>query len=166
MHHAATGPRSARVAAIQAAHVAALWTGWRDFKRALDDPARTQRALLLQTLRANADTAYGRARGFADIHSVRDYQARVPTCDADSLRPWTDRVAAGERCALTAQPVDAFERSSGSTSGDKHIPYTPSLRAQFNAATSPWLLDMHLRHPALWGRRSYWSISPAPARPP
>jgi hypothetical protein len=143
----------------------ALVPGWRRLVRALEDPAQAQRALLRQTLAENQGAAYGRRYGFAQIRSVEGYQAQAPIMDADSLRPWAERIARGERAVLTEAPVEAFERSSGSTAGDKRIPYTASLRGQFSAATAPWLLDMQRRRPGLWGRRSYWSLSPAARAP-
>ena len=50
--------------------------------RALDkmskDPGKVQEELLLSLLKQNQDTEYGRESGFSDIHSVREYQERVP----------------------------------------------------------------------------------------
>ncbi len=41
------------------------------------DPVEAQRATLGRLLRRAADTRFGRAHGFREVGSVRDYQARV-----------------------------------------------------------------------------------------
>ena len=71
------------------------------FERACDDAARLADRLLLQRILAdNAETEFGRAHGFARIDTaVEAFRARVPIRDYDDLRPWLDRVAAGEPAA-------------------------------------------------------------------
>lgn len=130
------------------------------FEAALRFPARAQAWRLSQLVQKNAATAYGRQYKFGDIFSPRDYQTKVPIVDYDVLAPWIDRAAAGEMRVLTEAPVRMFERSGGSTAATKLIPYTTDLLADFSAATSPWLFDLHRRNTGLMGTRSYWSLSP------
>ena len=42
------------------------------------DPMRYNTEVLMKILRDNKDTEYGRKYGFADIHSIEEYQRRVP----------------------------------------------------------------------------------------
>lgn len=130
------------------------------FERALRDPAGAQASLLLRRLRDNAGTAYGRAHGFERIRSVGELQRRVPVVDYDALEPWIARVARAEPGVLTAGPVRMMERSGGSTTADKLVPYTQDLLDDFSSATNPWLHDLYTTTPGLVGSRSYWSISP------
>jgi len=131
------------------------------FQRALRDPARTQRRLLLRRLADNTRCAYGREHGFATIRSVADFQRRVPIARYDALGPWLARVAAGEAQVLTEAPVRLMERSGGSTaSATKLIPYTAELLLDFARATNPWLADLYRRFPRMIGRPAYWSLSP------
>lgn len=133
----------------------------RHFRRALRDPAATQRALLLRRLADNARSSYGRAHGFARIGSVADFQRRVPVVRYDALAPYIARIAAGEDNVLSAAPVRLMERSGGSTgTATKLIPYTESLLADFARATNPWLADLYRRFPKMVGRPAYWSLSP------
>ncbi len=146
---------------LQPLWLASLIPEARSFARALRDPARVQRTLLLRRLADNARSAYGRAHGFATIGSVADFQRRVPVTRYDALAPYLARVAAGEAGVLSEEPVRLMERSGGSTaSATKLIPYTASLLADFARATNPWLADLYRRFPKMIGRPAYWSLSP------
>jgi hypothetical protein len=135
------------------------------FAAALRDPAAAQQSILMRTLRANADTAYGRAHGFASIRDEREFAARVPLVTFDELDSWMDRVAAGETNVLTRDAVRFMEPTSGSSGFLKLIPYTSALQSQFSAAVMPWLFDLLTQRPALVRGRAYWAITPPGRRP-
>lgn len=145
---------------IQGAQRAIQAPAWKRFLHATRRIAHTQSTLLLNTLHNHQHTALGRHLKLDKIKTVNDYQRLIPSHDYEQLRPWIARAASGEPNILTPDPILIFERTSGSTTQDKLIPYTAPLRAQFNAAISPWLFNILTHHPVLWGRRSYWSISP------
>lgn len=153
--------RASLLRAVHAAYRASLAPASRRFVHAAHNCARVQEASLLALVRTNQDAAYGRAHGFAEIHSVRAWQDRVPIVGYDALESWVLRAASGEPRVLTEAPVRLFERTSGSTAPNKLVPYTDALLAEFGAATGPWLHDLYTNLPALRGTRSYWSISPA-----
>jgi hypothetical protein len=144
---------------------AILWTGANlpalaRYSGALEHPVGFQEALLRRYLRANADTAFGRAHGFDAIRSVTEYRSRVPLARWADVAPWVGRIAAGEQRVLTRSPVRVLEPTAGSTTG-KRIPYTATLQQEFRRAVGPWIVDLVRRHPGLaWGR-SYWAITPA-----
>jgi hypothetical protein len=135
------------------------------FDRARATPRASQAALLGQILTANAGTDFGRTHGFADIHTIDDFRARVPMRSYDALRPWLDRVAGGETGVLTSEAVVAFEETGGSTAGGKLIPYTASSLKAFRAAVLPWLADLARRRPGAFAGKAYVSISPATRAP-
>ena len=122
--------------------------------------ADTQARLLLQTLRANRDTDFGRAHRFGDIDDARTYRERVPPATYDDLADRIRRIAAGEANVLTREPVRLLEPTSGTTGGEKLIPYTAGLRRQFQRGVAAWIFDLFRRRPAVRGGRAYWSISP------
>ena len=130
------------------------------FQKALRDPEKAQARILRSILAANAGTEFGRKHSFATIRDVREYQTRVPACTYDEIAPSIDRICAGERRILTAEPVDLFERTSGSSSASKYIPYTASLRREFQQAIRAWLFDLYRSNPRLLLGRSYWLITP------
>lgn len=135
------------------------------FDRARVTPRASQAALLRQILAANAGTDFGRTHGFADIHTIDEFRARVPIRSYDALRPWLDRVASGETGVLTSEPVIAFEETAGSTAGGKLIPYTTSSLKAFRAAVLPWLADLAARRPGAFAGKAYVSVSPATRAP-
>jgi len=53
-----------------------------------------------------------------------------------------------------------LEPTSGTTGGEKLIPYTNGLRRQFQRGVAAWIADLFWRRPAIRGGRAYWSISP------
>ena len=150
--------------AITSAYTLSLAPAHRAFERAIRDVAGTQTRALTELLEANADTAFGRAHRFAELARASDvrraYRERVPVHAWDALAPWVDRAVRGEAHVLTREPVRLFERTSGSTSANKLVPFTPRFLHELGMATGPWLYDLFTAHPALFGGRQYWSISP------
>jgi len=134
---------------------------WRRFRAALGDPGRCQRRLLLATLRANAETAFGRRHRFAGIATVEDFRRRVPLVRYDELTPWLDRIRRGEPAVLTRDRVLLLTPSGGSTAAAKLVPFTRALQAEFQRAIGPWVVDLFRRHPGLARGCAYWSLSPA-----
>ena len=55
------------------------------------------------------------------------------------------------------------EPTSGSTGPTKWIPFTPALKREFLAGINQWIALLFLRHPGLFLKRQYWSVSPVPA---
>ena len=132
----------------------------RAFRRITSNIAETQWQVLRTTLQQNQDTCFGRQHGFAAINSVADYQLRVPLRTYEDHRPFIDRIAQGELNVLTRDRVDLLEPTSGSTGGEKLIPYTQSLRRQFQRGVAAWIADLLSKRPAARTGRAYWSISP------
>jgi hypothetical protein len=119
-----------------------------------------QARLLQDILSGNSATAFGREHGFSRLRTVREYQERVPVRDYAELEPYIERIAEGERSVLTAEAVESFALSSGSSASSKLIPYTPSLLVDFRRGITPWLLGLYLEHPSLLLGKSYWQVSP------
>jgi len=131
------------------------------FGRACRNVAAVQSRLLLETVHANRATEFGRAHNFAGIRTLRDYQERVPLALYANFAPAIQRIAAGARNVLTAEPVTLLEPTSGTTSGEKLVPYTAGLRRQFQRGVAAWMANLFWQRPALRSGRAYWSISPA-----
>ena len=137
------------------------------FHRACADAAgvaAAQEHLLLRLLARNAETEYGRRYGFAGIRSLPEYQERVPLTTYDDYQDAVERIGAGERAVLTADPVRLLEPTSGSTAATKLIPYTAALKAEFQRGIAPWIVDLYRREPRLLAGRAYWSVTPVARR--
>lgn len=135
------------------------------FEAARQNVADAQREQLARIVTANRATAYGQRFGFGSIHSVSDFQTRVPLNQYEDLLPWIDRCAQGESCVLTEEPIRLFEPTGGSTGGAKLIPYTAGLQRDFQRGVATWIADLFARRPSAARGRAYWSISPALAGP-
>lgn len=135
------------------------------FARALRDPERVQAEVLARVVEQARGSAWGRAYDYESIDSVTAFRARVPITRWDDVAPWVHRIEAGEHAVLTREPIRLLERTSGSLSGPKHVPYTEGLLGDFGAATGPWLDDLFRTFPALHRARQYWSVSPVARAP-
>jgi hypothetical protein len=135
------------------------------FHRAASDVQNEQAQVLNEIIAANKDTAFGRQHRFDQIRTPRDFQSQIPLANYEDLQPWIDRAASGEPNVLTAEPIPLFEPTSGTTSAEKLIPYTSSLRRQFQRGIATWIADLFTHRPAARRGRAYWSISPAFGKP-
>jgi GH3 auxin-responsive promoter len=146
--------------ALNALPLAGFWRAARQFDAALPNPEAVQSDLLFQLLRQNQSCVYGMQHGFATIRSVRQYQERVPIVSYDDISGWVERMKAGEGGVLTSEPLLMFEKSSGSVSAAKYVPYTRTLRAQFHAALGPWITDLYHSFPGVASGCAYWLVTP------
>jgi hypothetical protein len=102
---------------------------WRKVERLARRPDQAQQSVLARLIRANRDTRFGREFGFDTISGHRDFQARVPVQEFETLRPYIDEQRTTGAPALTAEPPVFYAQTSGTTSKPKHIPITPSMLA-------------------------------------
>ena len=143
----------------------ALWVAsclpeWRRFLHAAENVQETQAKLFSRYKAQNRATEYGERYDFNTINSPLQYQARVPlTTYDDYIEPIT-RIGAGARSVLTNEPVRMFELSSGSTAASKLIPYTATLKAEFQRGIAPWIYNLYTSIPELLSGPAYWSITP------
>ena len=121
---------------------------------------RVQMDYLGNLLARNAETVYGRKYGFGEIRTYKEFAQRVPLTCYEDYAPYIDKIADGKQRILTAGPVILFEPTSGSSGGRKLIPYTASLKSEFQAGIRPWLCDLYSRIPGVCDGKSYWSVTP------
>jgi len=136
----------------------------RRFRRDAGNLEHTQQVLLRDYLSRNADTAFGRKHGFADIRGFADYAERVPVRNYDEFEPWITRIATGEERVLSTDRVRLFEPTSGSSGPSKLIPYTGTLQQEIRRAVAAWSASNFLAQPDLLLGRAYWSLTPQMAQ--
>lgn len=85
-------------------------------------PHAMQDNVFAQLVQAGRCTAFGRDHGFGRIRNYDDFRKQVPVRDYEGLRPYIDRVVAGERDVLWPGKPVYFAKTSGTTSGVKYIP--------------------------------------------
>jgi len=94
-----------------------------------------QEGVFRQLLEQGQRTAFGKAHGFDRINSYEAFRERVPIRDYEALRPWIERIKAGESDVLWPGRPAYFAKTSGTTSGVKYIPLTrDSLPNHFGSA--------------------------------
>ncbi|TND09909.1 MAG: GH3 auxin-responsive promoter [Bacteroidetes bacterium] len=97
----------------------------------LQHSGRLQEELLMRFLRESAKTVYGKQAGFEKIRNYDDYRKALPAVSYEQVKPFINRIAAGESDVLWPGKPDYFALSSGTSSGIKHIPVTrESLQSQ------------------------------------
>jgi len=79
-----------------------------------------QKEIMLQLVSSAKDTAFGKDHHFSEIKNYEDFKKLVP--DYEQLRPYIDRVVAGETDVMWKGQPRYFAKTSGTTSGAKYIP--------------------------------------------
>ena len=96
---------------------------------------RTQRTLLRDLLRQNAETAYGRAHGFGALATSEDvvgaYRRRMPLATYADVEPYVKRIEAGEENVLNAAGETMLARTSGTSGHVALLPTTKNMSETF-----------------------------------
>jgi hypothetical protein len=108
------------------------------------DPVGSQQRVLEDLITAAKTTEFGREHGFSAIHTTSDFASRVPVRDYEELKPWIERIVAGETDILWPNKPLYFAKTSGTTSGAKYIPLTrESMPFHIQAARDAILHYIH-----------------------
>lgn len=81
-----------------------------------------QQQTLTELITSAKDTVFGKDHQFSAIKNYEDFKKQVPVRDYEDLRPYIDRVVAGEHDILWKGKPAYFAKTSGTTSGAKYIP--------------------------------------------
>lgn len=146
-----------------------LWFGYsahkaRKWKRAARDVAGTQLNVLKRILAGNRDCEFGREHHFREIATVEAYQQGVPVRAYEDFEPYIERIADGSPEVLTAEHVQQFGLTSGSTRASKLVPYTTSLVNEFQEGIDPWVFYLFRAFPRIFSGKTYWSVTPVGER--
>ena len=110
--------------------------------------------MLAELLAAHRETAFGRDHGFERIRGYEDFVAAVPIRTYEQLKPYADRVYAGEFRALLppGQKALMFSQTSGTTGEPKHIPVTPRFLAEMRRGWNIFGVKALTDHREAWLR--------------
>jgi hypothetical protein len=107
-------------------------------------PLETQNRVFQSLISEAAATSFGVDHDFISINSHEDFVKRVPVRDYEALKPYVDKVVAGEANVLWKGKPLYFAKTSGTTSGAKYIPITKeSMPSHVEAAKNAILLYIH-----------------------
>ena len=140
-----------------------MWSclpGLRLFHHSTKCVQKTQTRILTDIIGNNSDCVFGREHNFASCNEVDAFRNNVPICDYENIAPWIDQIRAGRHGVLTTEAVKLLEPTSGSVGGRRLIPYTDSLRRQFQNGINPWIGDLFSNRPGVRRGRAYWMVSP------
>lgn len=107
---------------------------------------RYQEQVLLEKIRRNAASDFGRAHGLGLVRNVNDFRRQVPITDYEYYRPWIEKVKAGKWEAMfgPGTKVLMFALTSGTTGQPKLVPVTNHFFREYRRG---W---------QLWGVKLYW----------
>ncbi len=130
---------------------------------AKQDIQRLQFQYLMELLQKNADTQYGKEYDFKNIKTYEEFAEKVPLTGYEDYEPYIDAIADGQKNVLTKECILLFELTSGSSGGKKRIPYTNTLKKEFQKGIKPWLYNLYTSTLKVTEGKSYWSITPVTA---
>ncbi len=131
------------------------------YHAALWRPEAAQDACLRRIVQLSAAAAYAKEHGLADGDGYRAFSRKLPLVAYEDLQPWIDRQLRTGEAVLTSEPVQMYERSSGSSGRAKLLPYTPALMRSFSACFEIWAADMLAWGPRLRTGRMFFAVSPS-----
>ncbi len=104
-------------------------------------PIETQEKVFQSLISKAVETEFGRDHDFISINNHSDFVKRVPIRDYEALKPYVERVVAGEENILWIGKPIYFAKTSGTTSGSKYIPITKeSMPTHVDAARNAILM--------------------------
>lgn len=98
----------------------------KSFEKDLECAAQKNDQLLMEIIKKNIDTEYGRKYAFHSIDSPQKFKEMVPLTQYEDYKEYIERMAKGEENILTSEKVEYFGVSSGTTGSQKLIPVTKS----------------------------------------
>ena len=108
------------------------------------NPIETQERVFQSLISDASFTQFGRDHSFKKIKTHADYVKHVPVRDYEALKPYVEKVVAGEEDILWKGKPLYFAKTSGTTSGAKYIPITKeSMPSHIDAAKNAILLYIH-----------------------
>ena len=109
-----------------------------------NNPIETQQKVFLDLIRQAENTQFGKYHHFSQIKSFEDFAQHVPVRDYEQLKPYVEKVVAGESDVLWKGKPLYFAKTSGTTSGAKYIPLTKeSMPFHVKAARNAILSYIH-----------------------
>ncbi len=96
---------------------------WSSIDNFLLNPDSTQVKVFNSLISAGQFTEYGRTHHFQSINHINDFKSKVPVNEYNDLKPYIERMMAGEQNILWNTPITWYAKSSGTTSDkSKFIP--------------------------------------------
>lgn len=86
-------------------------------------PFNVQQDVFNQLISSASETSWGKQYKYSEFTDIKDFQQSVPLQDYDDVKPYIDRLRAGEQNLLWPEDIKWFAKSSGTTNDkSKFIP--------------------------------------------
>ena len=107
----------------QLVKIYAKYVVWKTAKWS-SSPVETQERVFKKLIQKSRKTRFGQEHSFEKIHNFRDFSKHVPIRDYEGLKNYIELIIQGEKNVLWPGRPIYFAKTSGTTSGEKHIPIT------------------------------------------
>ena len=118
------------------------------FDRATTRLQAAQRELLLDILKRNRATEYGKEHFFSRLSDATAFTRAVPVNTFSDLAPYVQKMKEGRRDILTSGKLCRFNLTSGTTDEPKYVPVSRTGMTREAAATIQWLYRALRDHPS------------------
>lgn len=104
-------------------------------KKWIDNPIEIQEKIRKNLIKSASKTQFGKAHNFNLITDYQSFKSNIPIADYEDLKPYIERIKAGESNVLWKGKPLYFAKTSGTTSGTKYIPISKeSISYHINSA--------------------------------
>lgn len=110
------------------------WLGWymmKKLEKSTKDIVKTQETILLDRLKENSETVYGKEYKFSEIRSRDEFVKAHPLTRIKHYQPYIQRMMKGEVSVLTAKQPIIFAVTSGTSGESSILPMTGRQRLLF-----------------------------------
>ena len=107
----------------KAVKIYAKYVVWRTKKWSLN-PIKTQEKVFKNLLKKGKKTVFGQEHSFHNITNHSEFSSLVPIRDYEKIKEYVDQIVHGKKNVLWPGKPIYFAKTSGTTSGEKHIPIT------------------------------------------
>ncbi len=95
-----------------------------------------QEQFLLSLLDRFKETVIGKERGYQSIKTLEQFQERTPIQDYSDIKPYIDRIIAGEENVMSVSPISYWIQTSGTTGKPKFFPYNQDYIKKYLKSSS------------------------------
>ncbi|PDS21828.1 GH3 auxin-responsive promoter family protein [Flavobacterium branchiophilum] len=88
------------------------------------NPVETQQKVFKSLIKEATNTTFGKKHHFSNIKNYDDFVNQVPINDYEEIKPYIEKIIAGQKDVLWKGKPLYFAKTSGTTSGAKYIPLT------------------------------------------
>lgn len=125
------------------------------FYQNLAKPYAVQELVKQEIIQRLVKSEYG---NYLAVQSIDDWE-RIPIVEYEDIQKWINS-GVDRKSFLTPEPIIFYEKTSGSRSAAKLIPYTKSLRKSFSKMFCVWAHDLIVNGANFYTGKVYFCVSP------